>query len=124
MGYPANSVISPTTRMKSADAFAHPRPEKRVKELSSAASLTGSGLCRASSRSGSFMSHRYGGMVDEVPRGPTGFSPVIEEASEWLWTPLYCDVDGLYFKGQQVQNTLNRLRNRVLTEYGPYPPPI
>lgn len=82
IGYPANSVMSPTTRMKSADAFAHPRAEKIVKELSSAASLTGSGLCRASSRSGSLISHRYGGTVEEVAMGPPGFSPFTEETSE------------------------------------------
>lgn len=65
--------------MTSAEAFIHPLAENRVNDRSSAASRTGSGLCRASSRSGSLVSHTYGGTVDvgatigAVP----AFSPVV-----------------------------------------------
>jgi len=52
-------------------------------------------------------------MVEEVPVGPAGFSPVTEETSdaaalnrEGLWTPLFCDEDGLYLQ-RFVHNKLD-----------------
>ena len=50
----------PAQMRKSAEAFIHPRDEKGAQLRSRAASRTGSGLWRGSSRSGSRASHMYG----------------------------------------------------------------
>lgn len=52
-----------------AEALSQPRAEKTVNELSSCLSRLGSGLCSASSRSGSRVSHKYCGMVDVLAAG-------------------------------------------------------
>src|ERR1700691_2396997 len=100
--------MRPTKRMTSAEALNHPRAENNVHEFSSAASRIGSGLCNASSRSGSFVSHRYGGIVDVLgTRGGSIFSfDVTTDASEGgavlnreeVCTPLSLGVGGLNYK--------------------------
>jgi hypothetical protein len=98
--------MRPAKRIRSAEALNHPRAENIVHELSRAASRIGSGLCNASSRSGSLVSHRYGGIVDEL--GTTGGSifslDVTTDVSdggavlnrEDACMPLSLPVEGLY----------------------------
>jgi hypothetical protein len=106
IGNPAKRVMRPARRMTRVVTLSQPRAENSVNDRSKAASRTGSGLCKASSRSGSFVSQRYGGTEAELTTGGPGRgSPgaELEEVSEGaaLNREGLCDAAlsrGLYWK--------------------------
>lgn len=88
-----------------AETFAHPREEHNVHDRSNLASRMGSGLCKASSRSGSLVSHRYGGTVVVVMRGRAGAAVSSDPSEEGVllllkrcWRPVLGLLCGLYYE--------------------------